>query len=186
MSWLICGIGSFIVAACIFYMAFDSKKKKRKVWFGVYSTLFIMNILDGILTFATRIDYSKVTVIIQIICASVMVVLVLLNIFLNYKTKKLDEEIAKTEEKIKANEEEIAKLKKSEWGWESEFLKVEFINSETRSEFDKEVEKIKNDYEDLNDAVGAIWRLIERFDSDKIEVPDKDKLGQSIWDYLQE
>lgn len=74
----------------------------------------------------------------------------------------------------------------SDWGWESEFLKVEFINSETRGEFDKEIEKIKNDYEDLNDAVSAIWRLIERFDSDKIEIPDEEKLGQSIWDYLQE
>lgn len=29
----------------------------------------------------------------------------------------------------------------SDWGWESEFLKVEFINSETRGEFDKEIEK---------------------------------------------
>ena len=75
---------------------------------------------------------------------------------------------------------------KSDWGWESEFLKVEFINSETRGEFDKEVEKIKNDYEDLNDAVSAIWHLIKHFDSSKIEIPDEEKLGQSIWDYLQE
>ena len=75
---------------------------------------------------------------------------------------------------------------KSDWGWESEFLKVEFINSETRSEFDKEVEKVKNSYEDLNDAVSAIWHLIEHFDSNKIEIPDEEKLGQSIWDYLQE
>ena len=56
---------------------------------------------------------------------------------------------------------------KSDWGWESEFLKVEFINSETRSEFDKEVEKVKNSYEDLNDAVSAIWHLIEHFDKIK-------------------
>lgn len=74
----------------------------------------------------------------------------------------------------------------SDWGWESEFLKIEFINSETRREFDKEVEKIKNDYEDLSEAVDAIWYLIEHFDSNKIEIPDEDKLGQSIWDYLQE
>ena len=186
MSWLICGIGSFIIAACVFYMAFDSKKKKRKVWFGVYSTLFIMNILDGILTFATRIDYNKVTVIIQIVCVSVMIVLVLLSILTDYKTKQIDKEIARLEEQKKALEEQMMALKKSEWGWESEFLKIEFINSELRSEFDKEVQKIKAQTEDLADAVSAIWHLIGHLDSDKIEVPDEDKLTQSIWDYLQE
>ena len=38
----------------------------------------------------------------------------------------------------------------------------------------------------LNDAVSAVWHLIEHFDSNKIEIPDEEKLDQSIWDYLQE
>ena len=65
-------------------------------------------------------------------------------------------------------------------------MKIEFINSELRGEFDKEVQKIKAQTEDLGDAVSAVWHLIEHLDSDKIEVPDEDKLTQSIWDYLQE
>lgn len=200
MNWLISAICSFVLSACMVYLAFEMKKEGRKVWQGVYIALAIINGVGGILDFIVREEYKKSSVILQIVCASIFVVLILLKIIIDYRIKKIDEKIKEneekikaTEEEIKATEEEIAKLEeqrkaleKSEWGWESEFLKIEFINSELRGEFDKEVQKIKAQTEDLADAVSAVWHLIEHLDSDKIEVPDEDKLTQSIWDYLQE
>jgi hypothetical protein len=76
----------------------------------------------------------------------------------------------------------------SDWGWESEFLKVEFIDSQFRNDFDAEVQKIKEkeEYqENLEDAVSAIWQLIENCDSEGMKY-DEDDLQRSIWDYLQE
>lgn len=193
MNWLISAICSFVLSACTVYLAFNSKKEGRKVWQGVYIALTVINVIGGILELIIREEYKKGSIILQIVCVSIMVALVVLNIVLNIISRKLEAKIKENEEKIKANEEEIARLEeqrkaleKSEWGWESEFLKIEFINSELRGEFDKEVQKIKTQTEDLADAVSAIWHLIGHLDSDKIEVPDEDKLTQSIWDYLQE
>lgn len=193
MNWLISAICSFVLSACMIYLVFEMKKEGRKILEGFYVALAVINAVGGILDFIVREEYKKGEVILQIVCVFIMVAAIVLRIVADHKVKKIEAKIKENEEKIKANEEEIERLEeqrkaleKSEWGWESEFLKIEFINSELRGEFDKEVQKIKAQTEDLGDAVSAVWHLIEHLDSDKIEVPDEDKLTQSIWDYLQE
>lgn len=193
MNWLICGICGLIMAAA---MVFFSTKFKG-FWRGWYLALAVIDGVSGVLDFVMREEYSRTTLIINLVCTGLIVAFVIVYLILDLRTKRLEKQIAENEEQIAENEKQIAEnekkiealkaeIQESEWGWESEFIKVEFIDSETRSEFDKEVEKIKKDYEDLNDAVSAIWHLIEHFDSNKIDIPDEDKLGQSIWDCLQE
>ena len=94
--------------------------------------------------------------------------------------------------KLQKMKKQIEALKteaqESEWGWESEFLKVEFIDSQFRNDFDAEVQKIKEkeeSQENLEDAASAIWQLIENCDSEGMKY-DEDDLQRSIWDYLQE
>lgn len=73
-------------------------------------------------------------------------------------------------------------------GWESEFLKIEFIDVRLRNEFDAEVEKIKKSkeyQEDFMASVLAVWRLVEDCDSECVKYSNEE-LDQSIWDYIHE
>ena len=75
----------------------------------------------------------------------------------------------------------------SEWGWESEFIKLEFIDAQFRNEFDAELQKIKENeeyQENLEDAVNAVWTLIENSDEEGMRY-DSDELQASIWEYIQ-
>lgn len=72
-------------------------------------------------------------------------------------------------------------------GWESEFLKIEFIDVKLRNEFDAEVKKIKESkeyQEDFLNSVRAVLRLVEDCGSECVKY-SKEELNQSIWDYLQ-
>lgn len=123
-----------------------------------------------------------------LICIIIFIIIVtnFLYMFFDYKIKQLDEEIAKLDEEIARLEEQKKALEESEWGWTSKFLKIEFIDVKLRNEFDTEVKKIKAQTKDLADASSAICHLVESLDSNKIKVPNKDKLTQSILDYLRE
>ena len=73
------------------------------------------------------------------------------------------------------------------WGWESEFLKIEFIDVKLRNEFDAEVKKIKESkeyQENFINSVRAVLRLVEDCGSECVKY-SKEELNQSIWDYLQ-
>lgn len=181
MSWLICGICGLIMGAA---MVFFSTKFKG-FWRGWYLALAVIDVVSGVLDFILREDYSKMTLIINLVCTSIIVVMVIVYIVLDLRTKHLEKQIAENEKKIEALK---AEAQESEWGWESEFLKVEFIDSKFRNDFDAEVQKIKEkeEYqENLEDAVSAIWQLIENCDSEGMKY-DEDDLQRSIWDYLQE
>lgn len=79
----------------------------------------------------------------------------------------------------------------SDWGWESEFIKLEFIDAQFRNDFDAELQKIKENeeyQENLEDAVNAVWTLIEKFieDSDtEVTRFNSEDLQDSIWEYIQ-
>lgn len=196
MSWLICGICGLIMGAA---MVFFSTKFKG-FWRGWYLALAVIDVVSGVLDFIFREDYSKTTLIINLVCTSIIVVMVIVYLILDLKIKRLEKQITENEKQIAENEKKAAETKKkiiealkdevqeSEWGWESEFLKVEFIDSQFRNDFDAEVQKIKEkeEYqENLEDAVSAIWQLIENCDSEGMKY-DEDDLQRSIWDYLQE
>lgn len=75
----------------------------------------------------------------------------------------------------------------SDWGWESEFIKLEFIDAQFRNDFDAELQKIKESeeyQENLEDAVNAVWTLIENADTEGMKY-DSDELQDSIWEYMQ-
>lgn len=75
----------------------------------------------------------------------------------------------------------------SDWGWESEFIKLEFIDAQFRNDFDAELQKIKENeeyQENLEDAVNAVWTLIENADTEGMKY-DSDELQDSIWEYMQ-
>lgn len=75
----------------------------------------------------------------------------------------------------------------SDWGWESEFIKLEFIDAQFRNDFDAELQKIKESeeyQENLEDAVNAVWTLIENADTEGMRY-NSDELQDSIWEYIQ-
>ena len=181
MNWLICGICDLIMSAA---MVFFSTKFKG-LWRGCYIALAVIDGVSGVLNFISQQDYSQKTLIINLVCTSIIIVYVIVYLVLDLRIKHLEKQIAENEKKIEALKAEV---QESEWGWESEFLKVEFIDSQFRNDFDAEVQKIKEkeEYqENLEDAVSAIWQLIENCDSEGMKY-DEDDLQRSIWDYLQE
>lgn len=89
---------------------------------------------------------------------------------------------------IESYDPELDEYIETKWGWESEFLKIEFIDVRLRNEFDAEVEKIKESkeyQEDFMASVLAVWRLVEDCDSECVKYSNEE-LDQSIWDYIHE
>ena len=89
---------------------------------------------------------------------------------------------------IESYDPELDEYIETKWGWESEFLKIEFIDVRLRNEFDAEVEKIKESkeyQEDFIASVRAVWRLVEDCDPECVKYSNEE-LNQSIWDYIQE
>lgn len=89
---------------------------------------------------------------------------------------------------IESYDPELDEYIETKWGWESEFLKIEFIDVRLRNEFDAEVEKIKESkeyQEDFIASVRAVWRLVEDCDPEYVKYSNEE-LNQSIWDYIQE
>ena len=89
---------------------------------------------------------------------------------------------------IESYDPELDEYIETKWGWESEFLKIEFIDVRLRNEFDAEVEKIKESkeyQEDFIASVRAVWRLVKDCDPECVKYSNEE-LNQSIWDYIQE
>lgn len=93
MNWLICSISSFILAGCMaimFFIARDEKKnlstKDSKIFYFIYTLLFFVNFISGILDLIFRTDYSVKTTVINIVCAVICLALVVP--FTNKKIKE--------------------------------------------------------------------------------------------------
>lgn len=161
MNWLICGVGSFVVAACVLYMFFDSKKKNKKFWCGMYLILFVMNFLEGIFDFIIRTDHSKATVIMQIVCAFIMIVLVLLSILVNYKTKQIDGEIARLCKlrKINAIRDSLKNIYDK-----FEDVSNSFDDAIENADYQLIVDSVKKDFDNVLDNFFEVKRSFEDLD----------------------
>lgn len=161
MNWLICGVGSFVVATCVLYMFFDSKKKNKNFWCGIYLILFVMNFLEGIFDFIIRTDHSKATVIMQIVCAFIMIVLVLLSILVNYKTKQIDGEIARLCKlrKINAIRDSLKNIYDK-----FEDVSNSFDDAIENADYQLIVDSVKKDFDNVLDNFFEVKRSFEDLD----------------------
>ena len=89
MNWLICGILSLIMCACMIFFS----TKFKNFWRGWYVGLAVVNGISAILDFVLHYDCRK-TVIIDAVCAGIMVAMVAIYIVLELRVKRLEKKIA--------------------------------------------------------------------------------------------
>ena len=76
MHWLICGISSFIMSACLVLMVVSTIKEKNVIWTILYSFFVAMNFLSGLADFLLKIAFSPKTVIVNILCCFGIVLMI--------------------------------------------------------------------------------------------------------------
>lgn len=76
MNWLICGISSLIMSACFApFIMVAIKEKQNVAWLILYSFFAGVNFLSGVTDFLLRISYSPKTVVINVVCCVIMVLM---------------------------------------------------------------------------------------------------------------
>ena len=95
MSWLVYGICFLITSLCLFYFAIKYKKEGRIYWFAIFAALSIESAFYGIMYFARKEEFNKVTFIVGIVCAAILLIAVLIEVIYNFINKKTIIEVKK-------------------------------------------------------------------------------------------